>query len=74
MMAAAVLRNTNQRVRLVIGRNRNQASPDPTLATSPGAHHGNTFTMETKSKMEPASPNISDKGVVVNSDDSAYGK
>ena len=73
MAAAAVLRNTNQRVRLVIGRRRYQQSPDLTSSTSSGNHHGNTITMEANNKTETGSAGVSNNNMFL-SDDSVYGK
>ena len=65
MAAAGVLRNTNQRVRLVIGRRRHQQSPDLTLSTSSANHHGSASN---KTETVSAGNNL------FLSDDSVYGK
>ena len=72
MAAAAVLRNTDQRVRLVIRRSRQQSSPDLTSSTSSGTHHGNTFSMDAGNKT--ASPAVSDKNAFFSGDNSIYGE
>ena len=68
MAAAAVLRNTNQRVRLVIGRRRHQQSPDLTSSTSSGNHHGNAFTMEASNKIETASADVFNNNMFLSDD------
>ena len=73
MAAAAVLRNTDQRVRLVIGRSRQQSSPDLTSSTSSGTHHGNTISMEAGNKTTSPSA-VSDKNMLFSGDDSVYGE
>ena len=67
MEAAGVLRNTDQRVRLVIGRRRHQQSPD--LISSTSNHHRYT---EANSKLETASTAVTDSKMF--NDDSMYGK
>ena len=70
MAAAGVLRNTDQRVRLIIGRRRHQQSPDLTSSTSSGNHHGN---IEASNKVKAASGDVSNDNMFF-SDDSIYGK
>ena len=67
MEAAGVLRNTNQRVRLVIGRRRHQQSPD--LISSTGNQHR---YIEANSKLEAASTAAVDSKMF--NDDTMYGK
>ena len=74
MAAAAVLRNTDQRVRLVLGRSRHQPSPDLTSSTSSGNYQGNRPTTEADKKMETTSPAISGNNVFFSGDNSVYGE